>query len=81
MRDLYSRSGITLPDTAQVQPYGEVLAVGPQCTIAAVGDHVLFMPDCGPIGFRNANSEAEVFIIPEGSVFAKYTKDPAPLLS
>jgi hypothetical protein len=59
-------SEIVLPEGVQVQPYGHVIAVGPNCQFCTVGDLVLFLPQ-NMIGM-----EDKTFIIPESCVFAKY---------
>lgn len=51
-----------------MEPYGEVIAVGPDCKIVKVGDKVLFVPEAYVAGFDRGSDER--FIISEGSVFA-----------
>jgi NADPH:quinone reductase-like Zn-dependent oxidoreductase len=69
MRDLTTgRLTIKLPDGLNIEPYGEVIAVGPDCKIVKVGDFVMFVPQAYIAGFDQGADER--FIISEGSVFA-----------
>jgi hypothetical protein len=58
---------ITVNGTApKVMPFGEVLAVGPDCKFVKPGDKVLFNLE-NMIGFETLKQ----FLIAEGGVFAK----------
>lgn len=61
-------SPIELPETAQQEPYGEVIAAGPDCKVCKVGDKVVYRPDNLVCGFDQGKDER--FIIPEPAVFA-----------
>jgi NADPH:quinone reductase-like Zn-dependent oxidoreductase len=67
MRDLYTQNLIKLLEGVKIEPYGEVVAVGPDCKTVKVGDRVLFVPEAYVAGFDQGNDER--FIISEGSVF------------
>lgn len=71
-------SGLVLPEGTRLNPYGEVLAIGPDVTTCTVGDKLLFMPEHA-IGFNEG--EDEVFIINEGVVFGKYVPENAQNLN
>jgi len=63
---------IVVPENVnKLLPYGEVLAVGTDCSRTAVGDKVLFTPAAMTILPHNGEDLA---IIDEGSVFAKYVE-------
>jgi len=68
MRDLYTHNAIKLLEGVKIEPYGEVVATGPDCKTAKVGDKVLFVPEAYVAGFDQGNDER--FIISEGSIFA-----------
>lgn len=63
-------SAIHIPDSARVNPYGEVIAVGLGVEGIEIGDKVLFMPSAQPIGLEQ-NGEL-VYVLPAASIFAKY---------
>ena len=63
-------SGLVLPEgSSERQPYGEVIAVGPDCKLCTPGESVLFLPGNLLAGFDQGNDAK--FILPEGAVFAK----------
>lgn len=64
-------SGLVLPEgSAELQPYGRVLATGPDCKLVEPGDAILFNPSNLMAGFNHKQSD-ECFILPEECVFAK----------
>lgn len=67
MRDRYTNNVVKLLEGVKIEPYGEVVAVGPDCKIVKVGDNVLFVPEAYIAGFDQGADER--FIISEGSVF------------
>jgi hypothetical protein len=60
-------SEIELPESAQREPYGEVILTGPDCKVCKVGDKVLYLPANLVAGFDQHKDER--FIIPEPAVF------------
>lgn len=78
-------SKIKLPEGLQLEPWGEVIAIGPDCKFAKVGDNVKFLPENYVCGFDRGGDER--FIIGEGCIFALLNHDimqddsPAPDLS
>lgn len=69
---------IVLPQGVHNQPYAKVLEVGPDCKFLAVGDLVLFHPSNAT--FADKIDGEQTVIVPEGSVFAKYTlPEPIPM--
>lgn len=69
MHDVPSDSTVQLPEGLKREPYGEVIAHGPQCTFCTTGDFVLFLPNEYMAGFDQGHDER--FIIAESCVFAK----------
>src|SRR6266478_1134687 len=84
MKDIESGT-IALPEVLQQEPYGAVVAVGPECKFTKVGDHVKFLPENFVCGFDKGGDER--FIIGEGCIFAHVNHDlmqddtPAPDIS
>lgn len=63
-------SNIVVPEGyAQLLPYGEVLAIGPEVNEYEVGDKVIFLPDQGIALPDNT------MIINKGVIFAEYQPD------
>lgn len=62
---------IQLPANASpLQPYGEVISVGPDCKFTKPGDKVVFIPSNMVAGFDEGKDEK--FIVSEDAVFGKY---------
>lgn len=69
-------SNILLPESVQLQPYGEVIAVGEEVKAFVPGDKVLFLPNA-PLEF-DLNGE-KVYIINDRCVVGKYVEDGNPI--
>lgn len=69
LKDL-NKTGLHIPDSAKVNPYAEVIAIGPDVNGINVGDKVLFLPSAQPIGLEQ--NDETVYVIPATTVFAKY---------
>lgn len=79
----HSDAGIVLPDGVRPNPYGEVIAIGPDVKEFYVGDKVLFLPN-GIIGFNQTDDngkQEEVYIINEGIVLGKYVGETLSIVS
>jgi len=69
INELPTENIVALPGGAHRFPYGDVLAVGPECKFTKVGDKVLFMAG-NAIQFNHP--EGDYFILHEDSVMGKY---------
>lgn len=69
IRDAAPDSGIVRLD-GPAEPYGFVLACGPDCKFVVAGDRILFLPD-NMLGFEGSKN----VIVPETAVFAKLKED------
>lgn len=67
MKDVESPN-ISLPEGLQLEPYGVVVAIGPDCKFTKIGDAVKFLPDNFVCGFDKGGDER--FIVGEGAIFA-----------
>ncbi len=80
LRDLTAQQTIVLLDPAKQfrNPYGEVIAVGPEVNgFAAVGDKVLFLPSQSlpmPSPDPEEGETTVYFLVPEVAILGKYVE-------
>lgn len=67
------KSDIVLPDTATIQPHGEVVAVGPDVKGISVGDRVLFNPNALICAIDHGSET--LHFLNEGTIIGKYILD------
>jgi co-chaperonin GroES (HSP10) len=72
INELPTEELVAMPEGAHRFPYGDVLAVGPDCKFTKVGDKVLFMAG-NVIQFNHP--EGDYFILSEDAVMGKYEFD------
>jgi co-chaperonin GroES (HSP10) len=66
-----TESGLHIPDSVSLSPYGEVLAIGPEVKTIVGGDKILFSPHA-IVPVQPDPTDSRIFLIAEPSVFAKY---------
>lgn len=71
MQNLPTEGGIELPQGTVIEPYGVIVAVGPQVVNHKIGDKILFLAQ-NAIGHDKGGDER--YIIPQSCIYA--TCDP-----
>lgn len=74
MRGLKHQGKLVLPESVNLHPHGEVLAIGPDVKDVSIGDLVLFLAANMVMGF-NENTPDQCFLMPASGVIGKYIEE------